>query len=85
MTQLVDGSVTGSITVTTSDTVDLVFPSGTNRTRGILVGVSGDLNVIMADGTTALLKAVTAGVVHPLSVKRIKATSTTATDIVALY
>ncbi len=85
MTQIVDGSVTGSITVTASDTADLVFPSGTNRTRGVLVGVSGNLNVIMADGTTALLKAVTAGVVHPLSVKRIKATSTTATDIVALY
>lgn len=85
MSQLVDGSVTGSITVTPDDDNDLVFPSGTNRTRGILVGVSGDLNVIMASGTTALLKAVTAGVVHPLSVKRILATDTTATDIVALY
>ncbi len=83
--QTVDGSVTGSITVTPSDTVDIVFPSGTNRTRGVLVGVAGNLNVIMADGTTALLKAVTAGVVHPLSVKRIKATSTTATDIIALF
>lgn len=85
MTQIIDGSSSGAIAVTKSDTDNIVLPSGINRTKGIYVGVTGDLNVVMASGSTVLFKALAAGVVHPISAKRIMSTSTTATDIVALY
>jgi hypothetical protein len=85
MRQLTDHSPQGSISVTPSDTVNLTFPSGINRTRGIYVGGAGNISVIMADGTTALLTALSVGVVHDLSIKRVNATGTTATAILALY
>jgi hypothetical protein len=68
--------------ITPSDTVDLTSP-----TRGLYVGVSGDVVAIMADdGTTSVtFTGLAAGVVHPLRVKRVKSTGTTATNIVALY
>lgn len=71
----------GGFTITPNDSTDLV-----QITRGILVGTSGDLNVVLSgDDNTTLLKNVAAGVVLPLSAKRVYATSTTATDIVGLY
>lgn len=85
MAQIVDASVMGAVAVTVSDTVDILFPSGINRTRGIYVGVTGDLNVVMASGELVLLKSAAAGIVHPISAKRVYATDTTATDIVAMY
>jgi hypothetical protein len=39
----------------------------------------------MADGTSATFNALQVGVIHPLSVKQVKATGTTATNIVVLY
>jgi hypothetical protein len=39
----------------------------------------------MADGTTVLFTDLVAGVVHPLAVKRVRSTSTTATSIVGIY
>jgi hypothetical protein len=68
--------------VTPSDSVNL-----TRETRGIYVGVSGDVKVIMADDgtTTTTFVGLAAGVVHPLRVKRVYATLTTATSIVGVY
>lgn len=66
--------------VTPSDSVDLSQVS-----RGLYVGGSGDISVVMKDGTTVTLKSVVAGSVLPVRVSRVRATSTTATDIVALY
>lgn len=51
-------------------------------TRALYVGVGGNVNVILNDGTTVLLKNVPTGSFLPLSVKIIKSTSTTATDMV---
>ena len=45
---------------------------------------AGNVSVVMADGTTAVLSAVPAGMLLPLRVTRVNATSTTATLIVAL-
>lgn len=65
--------------ITPSDADDL-----TADVRGIYVGVSGDLAVDMVDGTTVTFVALTAGVIHPLRVKKVYATGTTATAIVGV-
>ena len=74
-------SITSAVIVTPSDTADLAA----GPTKGIYVGGAGNVVAILADGTTATFIALTVGVVHPISVKRVKATSTTATPILALY
>lgn len=64
-----------------------VTPHDTNNiapTRGLYVGVAGDVKVVMLDGTTVTFTALAAGIVHPLTVVRVFSTNTTATNIVAL-
>lgn len=75
-----DGAWDGS-DVTPNDGTDL--PDGI--CRGLLVGVSGDVKVTMAGGTTMVWPALAAGVVHPIQAKRIWATGTTATSVKAAY
>jgi hypothetical protein len=53
-------------------------------TRGIYVGVAGDLKVVMLDGTSVTFASLSAGIVHPISCVLVYATGTTATDIVAV-
>lgn len=67
-------------TVTPHDSNDLE-----QVTRGLYVGTVGDVRVDMASGATVTLSALAAGIVHPLRVKRVYSTDTTATGIVALY
>lgn len=81
----VDSSAQGAISVTPSDTVNITFPSGTNYSKGIYVGVSGDLKVIMVDGTNITFTNIAAGIFQPISAKRVLSTGTTATGIVAVY
>jgi len=70
-----------AVAVTPNDSTDLA-----NTTRALYVGVSGDIVAIMAeDDSSVTFKGVGSGAVLPLRVKRILATGTTATDIVALY
>lgn len=67
--------------VTTSDTVDLGYV-----TKNLYIGVSGDVTVIMAGGQTVTLKSVPVGMLpQGIRVTRIKATGTTATNIIALW
>jgi len=55
-------------------------------TRGIWVGVAGNLAVIFAGDTTAVtLVGVAAGTLLPIQVTKVMSTNTTATNIVALY
>lgn len=55
-------------------------------TRGIWVGVTGNLNVqFYKDSGPRLLVGVQAGSLLPISVTQVLATATTATDIVALW
>jgi hypothetical protein len=70
----------GAVAVTTSDTVNLANPS-----RGLYVGGAGNISALMLDGTTGVFSGATAGTVYALRVKRINATGTTATNMVALY
>ena len=53
-------------------------------TRGLYVGVTGNLVVTMADGQTPITFTAAAVGYHPLQVTQVL-TATTATDIVALY
>lgn len=80
-----DPSASKAVPVTPSDSADLTFPSGVYGTKYLYIGVAGDVAVTTASGDDVLLKALAAGVFHPISVKRIKATGTTATNILAAY
>ncbi len=55
------------------------------RTRGLYIGTSGDLQVVMANGATVTFVAITAGIIHPLSVIQVLATNTTALNILGLF
>ena len=57
-------------------------------TAGIYVGGSGNVAVTlvrMDDSENIVLTDLAAGIIHPLVVKRVWNTGTTATDIVAVY
>lgn len=66
--------------VSLSDSVDL-----TDWSRALFVGVGGNVNVLLVGETSPVLfKGVASGQILPIRAKRVYATSTTATDIVAL-
>lgn len=71
---------TKAFSITPHDTNEL-----SNVTRGLYVGVSGDVLVVTAGGDEVTFLAMAAGVFHPIRAKQIKATGTTATDIVGVY
>lgn len=66
------------IAVTKSDSTVLTL------TQGIYVGTSGDLVVLTKAGTTATLKNITVGVIHPIQCTKVL-NATTAADILAVY
>lgn len=68
----------GAVAVTASDST--VIPV----TRSLYVGTTGNINVRMADGQTVLFSSVPVGV-FPVQVDQVLSTSTTASNIVALY
>ena len=69
-----------AVTVTPSDTVDLVD----GPCRGVYVGVAGNLKVTTFDGDEVVFAGVLAGVIYPIRARRIWAAST-ATTFLALY
>lgn len=54
-------------------------------TRGIYVAVTGDVKADMSDGSTITFVGLTGNMVHPIAVRRVYATGTTATGVVGLY
>lgn len=78
-----------AIAVTPNDGADIVPTAGgaTNPTRGLLVGATGTLSVVMASGNTVsiTIPATACGVILYIAVTRVRATGTTATGIVAFY
>lgn len=66
--------------VTPNDAADLAA-----ETRGLWVGGSGDLVLVLASGDEVTLAGAVGGSVLPLRIRRIKATGTTATQLVGLY
>jgi hypothetical protein len=70
-----------AVVVTPSDGTDLSFV-----TRAVYVGTGGDLNVDMdGDGATRLFVNVQSGSTLPISVRRIRSSSTSALNIMALW
>ena len=68
-----------AVAVTPHDSTDLA-----KVTRGLYVGVSGDVVAIIG-GVAITFTAMAAGIIHPIAVTRVNATSTTATNLVAIY
>lgn len=68
-----------AVTVTPSDTVNLAKP-----TDALLVGSSGVVQAVFENDAVVAL-TVTGPTVLPVRVKRVNATSTTATGLAALY
>jgi hypothetical protein len=67
--------------VTPSDSVNL-----DNTSRGLFVGVAGNVSVEMAEtGTAIVFTGVLAGSILPIRIIRVNSTGTTATDMVSLY
>jgi len=77
------------LTVVPNDGANLVAPGADPNipTRGLLVGGTGTVKVDMADGTTVTftIPATACGFALPLAVRRVYATGTTATLVVAFY
>ena len=73
------GPAGAAATVVPHDTTPLVTPS-----RAIYVGVAGDLAVEMLSAEVVVLKNTVAGAVYPLRARRVMATGTTASSLVAL-
>lgn len=74
-----DSPARDAAAITPSDATDLPRPC-----RSIYVGSAGNLQVTMVSGATVTLTGLLAGVVYPLRVQRVWATSTTAANLVAL-
>lgn len=71
-------SAYGAVAVTPNDST--VIPA----TRGLGIGVTGNLAVRMANGDLITFTAVVAGIL-PVQVNKVLSTGTTATGITALY
>jgi hypothetical protein len=71
---------TEAFDITPSNTVDLAVP-----TRGIYVGGAGNLKVDMVGSGTVTFLGLAAGIIHPISAKRVYASGTAATGIIGLY
>lgn len=78
VTSMVDPA-RNAFVVTPDNSNDLKAP-----TRAVWVGGAGTLTVDMLNGDTCLFSGIPAGTFLPIQVKRIRATGTTATLIVAL-
>jgi hypothetical protein len=77
--QVSKGSITNAISITPSDTASI------SPTKGIYIGGSGHVNVVLSSGNQVTFSALSSGMVHPISVTKIRATGTTATSILAVY
>ena len=65
--------------VTTDDNSDLP-----RIARGLYVGGAGDITLVTFRGTEVAFVGVSAGTILPVVARRVKATGTTATDVVGL-
>ena len=76
----IDSPAAYAVAVTPDDDTDL-----TTYARSLYVGTGGNVRVITSGGNTVTFTSVPNGSVLPVRVKRVLSTSTTASNIVALY
>lgn len=69
-----------AFSVTPNDSADLSI-----STRGLYVGVSGDVKVDTVGGDTVTFVGLAAGIIHPIRAARIYSTDTTASSIIGVY
>lgn len=78
-----------AIAVTLSDSVDIDFNTLSGATRGLFIGSGGDVSVEMSGNglpdATVVFVSVLSGSLLPISVTRVNATNTTASNIVAIW
>lgn len=67
--------------ITPSDSTDLMM----SPTTGLYVGVTGDVKVTLYSGAVITLTSLASGIIHPIAVRRVWATGTSATNILAVY
>lgn len=79
--QIKGSSATKVVAVAPSDSTNLT----NGATKGLYIGGAGNVSVTMADGNDVTFTALASGVIHPISVLKVKATGTTATSILAVY
>ena len=65
--------------ITPNDSTDLIY-----TTRGIMVATAGGVQIMGDLDTVPCVVYLAAGIIHPIMAKRIYATNTTATGIVAV-
>lgn len=70
----------GGFSITPNDSTDLSI-----STRGLYVGVTGDVKVDFVNGTSVTFVGLAAGVIHPIRARRVYSTGTTATSLVGVY
>lgn len=69
----------------------LITPHDTNEltkvTRGLSFAAAGAIAVVMENGDDVIIPAgaLAAGIIHPIKIKKIKSTGTTATSLVGWY
>jgi hypothetical protein len=81
LTEVKEYGLDKAAVVTTSDTANLPVPA-----RMLWIGGAGNVKVDTVGGSTGItILAVAAGTRLPIQVKKVYATGTTATNIVALY
>ena len=73
------GPVCGGFDIVPDDQADIE-----QMTRAIMVGTSGDVSVVLKNGTTLLLAGLMTGVIYPFRISRVNASGTTATGIKGL-
>ena len=78
--ELLSSPCDNAATITPNNDVDLAYVS-----RGIWVGGAGTINVTLAGGQTVLFTGILAGTLLPLRVTRVLASSTSATNLVAIW
>ena len=79
MAKLERVSASGAFAIVPNDSANL-----TKYTYGIYVGGTGNLKVDMEDGSTVTYSSVPVGFHHNLRIKKVYATGTTATNLIAL-
>lgn len=79
--ETVFASAQGASQVTPDNSNDLLL----SPTKGVYLGGGGDVKITMMSGDVVTFTGMAAGVIHPISAKRIHSTGTTATAIVAVY
>ncbi len=84
---VVSDTVLTTSTAITAALTYTIYSQTDNPSNGcvLFAGGAGDINLITVDDDTVLFKGIVAGQFLPVQVKRVKATNTTATDIVALW